>query len=220
MTLFRLERVTMLRGGSVVLDDVTCDVRAGATCVWGASGAGKSTLLRLLNRLADPADGRVLFHGENVRAADVQELRRRVVLAPQLPAPFPGTVAENVLYGPRLARRHVDAAGVLELVALPRSYADRDAARLSVGEQQRLMIARALALEPEVVLLDEPTSALDGAARDAVEETLTHLRDEVDVSLVIVTHDLDQARRLAEWVVELEHGRVLDQGAAAEVLAG
>jgi putative ABC transport system ATP-binding protein len=220
VTLFRLEHVTMRRAGEVVLDDVTCELPAGATCIWGPSGAGKSTLLRLLNRLADPAAGRVLFQGEDVCTLDVLELRRRVVLTPQLPSPFPGTVADNVLYGPRLARRTADVARILDLVALPRSYADRAAARLSVGEQQRLMLGRALALEPDVVLLDEPTSALDGAARDAVEETLAHLRDDVDVSLVIVTHDLDQARRLAEWVVELDAGRVLVAGATTEVLAG
>jgi ABC-type proline/glycine betaine transport system ATPase subunit len=219
VSLFRLEGVTLRRGGATVLDDVDAQIDAGATCVWGPSGAGKSSLLRLLNRLADPDAGRVLFHDEEVRALDPLELRRRVVLAPQLPAPFPGTVADNVLYGPRLAHRGADVARVLDLVALPSSYAEREAARLSVGEQQRLMLARALALEPEVVLLDEPTSALDEAARDAVEETLARLRDEIALSLVIVTHDLAQARRLADWVVELEGGRVRVQGAAREVLA-
>ena len=220
MSLFRLEGVSLRRGRTVVFDGLDCELEVGATCVWGPSGAGKSTLLRFLNRLADPNGGRVLFHGDDVRSLDVLALRRRVVLAPQLPSPFPGTVADNVLYGPRLAHRGADVPRMLELVALPRAYADRDAARLSVGEQQRLMLARALALEPEVVLLDEPTSALDGAAREVVEETLLHLRDEIDVSLVVVTHDLEQARRLADWVVALEDGRVRAQGSAREVLVG
>jgi putative ABC transport system ATP-binding protein len=218
VTLFRLEGISLRRGATVVLDGLDCELGMGATCVWGPSGAGKSTLLRLLNRLADPDRGRVLFHGDDVRSLDVLALRRRVVLAPQLPSPFPGTVADNVLYGPRLAHRSADVPRMLELVALPRAYVDRDAAQLSVGEQQRLMLARALALEPEVILLDEPTSALDETAREVVEETLLHLRDEIDVSLVVVTHDLEQGRRLADWVVALEGGRVRMQGPAREVL--
>jgi ABC-type sulfate/molybdate transport systems ATPase subunit len=124
-----------------------------------------------------------------------------------------------VLYGPRLAGRRANVAQLLDLVALPRAFAARDAATLSVGQQQRLMLARALALEPDALLLDEPTSALDEGAREAVEETLAHLRDEIDVSLVVVTHQLEQARRLAEWVVELRDGHVVAEGSAGELLA-
>ena len=219
MTLFRLEGVTLRRGDAVVLEQCDAQLPAGATCVWGPSGSGKSSLLRLLNRLADPDEGRVLLEGRDVRGLDVLALRRRVVLVQQLPSPLPGTVEDNVRYGPRLAHRAADVARLLELVALPRSLAGRDAATLSVGQQQRLMLARSLALEPEVLLLDEPTSALDEGARDAVEETLAHLRDEIEVSLVVVTHELEQARRLAEWVVELREGRVVAQGPARELLA-
>jgi putative ABC transport system ATP-binding protein len=216
VTLFRLEGVTLRRGGTVVFDGLDCELGVGATCVWGASGAGKSTLLRLLNRLADPDAGRVLFHGEDVRTLDVLDLRRRVVLAPQLPSPFPGTVADNVLYGPRLAHRTADVARVLDLVALPRSYADRDAARLSVGEQQRLTLARALALDPEVVLLDEPTSALDAFAARAVEQVLARLRHK-GLTTVMVSHDLQQARRLADDVVVVVGGVVADAGPVERV---
>jgi ABC-type sulfate/molybdate transport systems ATPase subunit len=126
----------------------------------------------------------------------------------QLPAPIPGTVAANVSYGARLLHRQVDVERLLEHVALPTSYRRRTVTQLSVGEQQRLMLARALALEPEALLLDEPTSALDAVARDAIEATLTHLRDDLGVSLVLVTHDRAQAERLAEHFVELERGRV------------
>jgi len=214
--LFELDRVSASRGGARVLHDVSLTLPEGATCVAGASGSGKSTLLRLLNRLADPAAGRVLHEGRDVRELDPLELRRRAVLVQQLPAPIPGTVADNVSYGARLLRRAVDAERLLEHVALPRAYASRDAFRLSVGEQQRLMLARALALEPQALLLDEPTSALDEAARATVEATLEHLRDDLGVSLVVVTHDFEQAGRLADWFVELEDGRVREAG---EVLA-
>jgi putative ABC transport system ATP-binding protein len=189
------------------LTGVNAELPRGSTCVWGPSGAGKSTLLRLLNRLADPERGRVLFEGRDVRELDPLALRRRAVLVQQLPAPIPGTVGANVAYGARLLHKTVDIEQLLEHVALPADYRRRDVGRLSVGEQQRLMLARALALEPEALLLDEPTSALDAAARDAVEATLVHLR-ELGVSLVLVTHDRAQAERLADHFVELDGGRV------------
>jgi putative ABC transport system ATP-binding protein len=182
--------------------------------VLGPSGAGKSTLLRLLNRLADPDEGRVLFRGEDVSDLDVLELRRRAVLVPQVPAPLPGTVADNVRFGPRLAGREVDVERALSLAELAPDYADRDAGRLSVGEQQRVMLARAVALEPEVLLLDEPTSALDPDARAGVERALLDLRERVRISTVLVTHDRAQAERLATTIVELRDGRARALSAA------
>src|SRR5215204_7052161 len=171
----------------------------------GPSGSGKSTLLRLLNRLADPDEGVVRYHGRDVRELDPLELRRRVALVPQLPAPVEGSVADNVGYGPALAGRSVDAERPLSLAGLGREFAERDASKLSVGEQQRVMLARALALEPEVLLLDEPTAALDEDTKEAVEATLGGL---AAVSLVLVTHERAQAERLATSIIRLEGGRV------------
>jgi putative ABC transport system ATP-binding protein len=185
-----------------VLRGLDLTLGEGPTAVLGPSGSGKSTLLRLLNRLADPDEGTVRFRGEDVCSLDVLELRRRASLVPQLPAPLPGTVADNVRYGPSLRGQEIDAERPLELAGLGSSYADRDASRLSVGEQQRVMLARALALEPEVLLLDEPTSALDERARDGVERTLMELAGG-GLSMIVVTHDRAQAQRLAERVVEL-----------------
>ena len=126
----------------------------------------------------------------------------------------------NVLFGARLMGEDADVPRLLELSGLAPSFAGRDASQLSVGEQQRVMLARALALGPEVLLLDEPTSALDASARDAVEGTLLHLREELDLSYVIVTHDLDQAARLADWVLRLDlGGRAVGHGSARDLLA-
>ena len=196
------------RGGAPVLRGVELTLERGATALLGPSGAGKSTLLRLLNRLADPDSGAVRFQGEDVRSLDPRALRRRACLVPQLPSPLPGTVAYNVGFGPSLVGRGVDPARPLELAGLSSAYADRQASRLSVGEQQRVMLARALALEPEVLLLDEPTSALDEHTRTGVEATLAELGLRTGVSMVVVTHDRGQANRLARRIVNLHDGRI------------
>jgi putative ABC transport system ATP-binding protein len=202
------------RDGRPVLRELALEIGEGSTAVLGPSGVGKSTLLRLLNRLADPDQGRVLFRGQDVRELNVLELRRRAVLVPQVPAPLPGTVADNVRFGPQLAGREADVGRALSLAELAPDYAERDAARLSVGEQQRVMLARAVALEPEVLLLDEPTSALDPDARAGVERALLDLRERVRISTVLVTHDRAQAERLAATIVELRDGRARALSAA------
>jgi putative ABC transport system ATP-binding protein len=217
--LFELRSVSLTRGGRVVLDGVSAGIPAGAAAIVGPSGAGKSTLLRLLNRLADPDSGDVSYRGEPLTGYDPLALRRQVALVPQLPALLEGTVESNLAYAAGLAGEGLDAPRCLRLAGLDPAYADRDVAKLSVGEQQRAMLARALAQRPEVLLLDEPTSALDHAARDAIEAALAELRRELEISVVLVTHDPEQARRLSEWVVRLEAGRVVGCGALAEVLA-
>ncbi len=195
--LFELRGVWASRQGRDVLRDLSLDIGPGATAVVGPSGAGKSTLLRLLNRLADPDRGTIRYAGRDVCDFEPRDLRRRASLVAQLPAPLPGTVAENVRYGPALCDREADVPGSLERAGLGIAYAEREAADLSVGEQQRVMLARALALEPDVLLLDEPTAALDQRSRTAIEVTLVRLVQEAGVSLVVVTHDHAQAARLA-----------------------
>jgi putative ABC transport system ATP-binding protein len=207
--LFELNRVTFSRAGRVVLEDVSATIPRGASAVAGPSGCGKSTLLRLLNRLADPDKGSVTYSGRDVREYDVLELRRDVCLVPQLPALLDDTVEGNIGFAARLAGCDGDCNRLLTLVGLDSSFAGRDASKLSVGEQQRVMLARALALEPQVLLLDEPTSALDEDAKAAVESTLLELRRRLDISLVLVTHDVGQAGRMADWVLRLESGRVV-----------
>jgi putative ABC transport system ATP-binding protein len=216
--LFELRDVVVVREGREVLRGLSTRLPEGASCVAGPSGCGKSTLLRLLNRLTDPRRGEVGYRGRDVRELEVLSLRREVCLVPQLPALLEGSVADNVRYGAGLAGRDQDLDRVLGLAGLDPGYAERDSSRLSVGEQQRVMLARALALEPRVLLLDEPTSALDAEARGAVEETLYELRERLEISIVLVTHDFGQARRLADWVVRLDAGRVVAEGPARELI--
>src|SRR5256714_8353801 len=145
--LFVLREVTYRRGGRVILPALTVELEEGMTALVGPSGAGKSTLLRLLNRLADPDSGTVHYRGRDVRDYDVLELRREIALVAQLPALLPGTVAENVAYGPQLCGRKCDIGQALTLAGLDSTFVKRPAPELSVGEQQRLMPARALALK-------------------------------------------------------------------------
>lgn len=196
------------RDDRTILDDLSFTIDEGATCIAGPSGAGKSTLLRLLNRLTDPDGGSVLYQGRDVRDHDVLALRREVGLVPQVPALLDGTVTDNVSFGPRLAGQQADVATALRLAGLDDGFAERPAARLSVGEQQRVMLARALALEPKVLLLDEPTSALDERSKAAVEATLLGLRERLALSFVFVTHERAQAKRLAAQILWLQDGQL------------
>ena len=216
---FELRDVSLSRGGQQVLHEVSAEIPPGTTSVVGPSGAGKSTLLRLLNRLADPDRGTIAYNGRGLADYDPLKLRREVSLVPQLPALADGSVADNIGFAAELAEREPDCNRNLRLAGLDDSFADRDVTRLSVGEQQRAMLARALAQHPQVLLLDEPTSALDEATRDAIEQTLTHLRREIDVSIVLVSHDPEQARRLGDWVLRLEKGRLVESGPVERVLA-
>jgi putative ABC transport system ATP-binding protein len=210
-SLFDLDGISLSRGGKQVLKGVSAQLPEGASAVVGPSGCGKSTLLRLLNRLADPDAGSISYRSRALSSYEVLGLRREVCLVPQLPALLEGTVAGNVSFAARLAGREPDTDRLLELAGLDSSFADRDAARLSVGEQQRVMLARTLALEPSVLLLDEPTSALDEAARDSVEATLLDLRARLGLSFVLVTHDLAQANRMADSFLSLDNGCVVDE---------
>jgi putative ABC transport system ATP-binding protein len=208
--LFELRDVRLARGGRQVLDGLSAEIPTGVTALVGPSGSGKSTVLRLLNRLSDPDSGSVRYRDRDVRELDPLELRCEVSLVPQLPALLPGTVAENVAFAVDLAGAEPDLERALGLAGHTPDYAERDVGKLSVGERQRAMLARALAQTPRVLLLDVPTSALDPEARGAVETTIGRLESELDVSIVIVTHDHDQARRLATRAIGIERGRATE----------
>jgi ABC-type methionine transport system ATPase subunit len=172
----------------------------------GPSGAGKSTLLRTINRLIELSSGEVYLDGEPTSGLDVLELRRRVGMVFQIPALFGGSVEQAVLYGAGLWGKDEDPRRLLEMVGLSASLAERDPQALSVGQQQRVSIARALALGPEALLLDEPTSALDEAARRRIEELVTDLNARLGLTMVFVSHDLSQVERVAGRVVLMSEG--------------
>ena len=201
--LFELREVGLDRGGRAVLDGFSAEIPEGATAIVGPSGAGKSTLLRLLNRLADPDCGEISYRGRPLGSYEPLALRREVSLVPQLPALLDGTVESNLRYAAELAGEELELEPTLRRAGLDTSFAERDVRKLSVGEQQRAMLGRALAQRPAVLLLDEPTSALDHAARDTIEAALAELRRELEISIVLVSHDPEQARRLGDRVLEM-----------------
>ncbi|MCP4574352.1 MAG: phosphate ABC transporter ATP-binding protein [bacterium] len=216
--------LALRRGGRRVLDRVDLEVAPGTVAaVAGPSGGGKSSILRCVNRLLEPPAGTVHVDGRDVTAGDPVELRRRVGMVFQQPVALPGTVAENVRFGPAQVDRlltDTQLAELLELSGLEPALADRPADELSGGQVQRVALARCLANEPSVLLLDEPTSALDPAARNAVEEALGRIVAERGVTALLVTHDLEQARRVAQRLYLLAGGKVVESGAPAAMLDG
>jgi ABC-type methionine transport system ATPase subunit len=208
-----------------VLRDVTAEIPSGRMCLLlGASGSGKSTLLRLLNRLDDPDGGEIRLDGAPLGDMPVVTLRRQVALVGQQPAPFSGTVAENVGYGPRLQglpKPEIEerVREALRRVGLGEELLGREAERLSVGQQQRVCLARALALRPKALLLDEPTSALDPASARVIVETVATLQRDLGLTVVYVTHRLEEARALGGMALILVAGEVVEAGETALLLA-
>jgi putative ABC transport system ATP-binding protein len=193
--------------GNLRLRDVTGEIPAvGITAIVGPSGSGKSTLLRCCNRLVVPARGTVRYRGTDLATLDPLALRRKVAMVFQRPTPFRGTGFDNLRVPvPSLGRAR--ARELLAHVRLDASFLDRDATTLSGGEAQRLCLARALVLEPEVVLMDEVTSSVDPGARLALEELARDLAHH-GTAVLWVTHDLQQARRLADHVMIVVEGRI------------
>jgi phosphate transport system ATP-binding protein len=231
-----VESVWLAYGERWVVRDVSLAVRQGEIlALIGASGSGKTTLLRSLNRLTEVTagaarSGQITLDGEEIHELEVNGLRRRVSMVFQQPNPFPMSIFDNVAYalaehparGGRRRRRTSKieraVADALQRAGLYDEVADdlsRSALRLSGGQQQRLCIARALAAEPEVLLLDEPCSALDPISTATIEQLIVTLRE--SVAVVIVTHNLQQAQRVADHVAFMHLGELVEYGTSEQI---
>ena len=192
-----------------VLRGVSLAVRRGElVTIMGPSGAGKSTLLRLIDRLSEADAGAILVDAVDIRSLDPRELRRRVGMVFQIPVAFRGSVRDNIAFGKRLWGTGVDVDALAAETAIPPELLDAEAGNLSVGEKQRMSIARALANEPEALLLDEPTSSLDKAAAEKVESLLLRLQAELGLTMLWVTHSREQSRRISRHNLILEDGKL------------
>ena len=217
----RIEGLGRSVSGKVILENITLDAAHGEVlALVGPSGSGKSSLLRLLNRLDEPTSGTVWLDGVDYRTVPPRELRRRVGMMLQHAYLFPGTVADNIRFGPaqrgeQLAEEQL--AQLLVQVGLP-GFASRDVAELSGGEAQRVSLARILANRPSVLLLDEPTSALDESLKLRVERLILEVAALHSLTCLWVTHDQAEARRVAGRVAVIEASRLVRSGLAEEVL--
>lgn len=227
--ILNIRDLTVTARGTLILDRISLQAHRGQVLgIIGPSGAGKSTLLRAINRTLElqpgyRVKGGIYFHGHDIHHSDVDPdtLRQRIGMIFQQPVVFPTTIAKNVLFGASRLRRlnKTERADLLEVslreAALWDEVKDRlhdSALRLSIGQQQRLCLARTLALDPEVILMDEPTSSLDSKATEAIEERILAMK--ATRCVVLVTHNLGQARRVTDWVACLcadkGHGELLE----------
>jgi osmoprotectant transport system ATP-binding protein len=213
--------------GTVAVGDLSMKVGTGQITVFvGPSGCGKTTALRMVNRMIEPTAGRILIDGEDVTARPEAELRREIGYVIQGAGLFPHrTVLDNVATVPILqgvTRRDArsSALGLLERVGLPANLGERYPSQLSGGQQQRVGVARALAADPPVLLMDEPFSAVDPVVRDDLQQELLRLQSELGKTIVLVTHDIDEAIRLGDEVAVFAQGARLAQFASpADLLA-
>ncbi len=225
--MIELRQVRKAFGATRAIDDVSLAIGRGElVALIGASGSGKSTLLKMINRLVEHDSGMILFQGEEIRSFRAEDLRRRMGYVIQSIGLFPHwSVARNiatvpVLLGWTAARV---AARVDELLALlnldPALYRERWPHQLSGGQQQRVGVARALAADPEVLLMDEPFGALDPLTRESLQQELARIHKASGKTIVLVTHDIEEALRLATRIVLVDHGRIVQDGTPAQLLA-
>ncbi|XP_077238380.1 ABC transporter I family member 17-like [Tasmannia lanceolata] len=212
---FRVQKLTKRSDtGGVILSEVSMDIQKGSVVgIIGPSGSGKSTLLRALNRLWEPEPGSVFLDGQDICDLEVLSLRRKVGMLFQLPVLFEGTVADNVRYGPQLQGKKLtdeEVSKLLTFADLDFSFATKSASELSVGQAQRVALARTLANEPEVLLLDEPTSALDPISTQNIEDAIVKLKQTRALTTVIVSHSIKQIQRVADIACLLVQGEIVE----------
>ena len=213
--------------GTLAVEDFTCTLPSRKTTVFvGSSGCGKTTLLRMINRMVEPTSGQILIDGEDVAQQDKVKLRRSIGYVLQASGLLPHRkVVDNVATVPMLngvakSPAREAALELLDKVGLDRGLADRYPRQLSGGQQQRVGVARALAADPNILLMDEPFGAVDPIVREDLQVELNRLQREFDKTIVFVTHDIDEAFVLADQVVILSKGgRIAQAGTPAEILA-
>lgn len=218
--LFELTNVQLVKKGQTILQDITFTVQPGELVgVAGPSGAGKSSLLRLLNLLHSPSGGTIRYQGRDIMTLDPLKLRRQVSYVPQKPFLFGRTVRDNLVYpyGLRHELPNLQEIGdYLQRANLSAKILDQNNGDLSGGEQQRVALVRALLTKPQVLLLDEVTAALDEDNIATLERLITTERAARQLTVLLISHNMAQLRRLAETVLFMEQGRLRYWGAAAE----
>lgn len=225
--MIEIENATKIYGTTPVVNDVTLTVPPRTICaIMGRSGSGKTTLMRMINRLVTPSSGRIKIDGEDVTGIPAHELRRHIGYAIQGHGLFPHrSVGENIATVPGLLgwERGKIAARIDELLALfkldPARFRNRMPHELSGGEQQRVGVARALAAEPNILLMDEPFGALDPVIRASAQDDLIAIQKKTGTTIVLVTHDMEEAIKLGQRIAVMDKGRILQCAEPADIIA-
>lgn len=221
MIVIELKNIVKSYGEKEVLNIESLKISRGKICgIMGPSGAGKSTLLRIINGLEKPTSGSICFDGKKVSFPPELSLRRRMTMVFQKPVLFSTTVYNNVIYGLKVRGREnrQKVLQAIEFVGL-KGMEKRNALSLSGGEAQRIALARAIVLEPELLLLDEPTANLDPANVEIIENLLLELNSKKNTTILIVTHNIFQAKRISEEVVFMKNGFVIEKGPTNKVFS-
>lgn len=225
--MIELDDVSKYFGNEAAVDGISVSIPAGSLCVLvGTSGCGKSTTLRMINRLIEHSAGEIRIDGHQIRSFNEQTLRRRIGYAIQNTGLFPHwTVARNIGVVPRLlkwdrSRIRTRVEELMSMLGLDiHEFADKYPHQLSGGQAQRVGVARALAADPDILLMDEPFGALDPITRAALQTELLRIQSRIRKTIVFVTHDMDEALRLADRIVVMQAGRIVQQGVPSEILA-
>lgn len=224
--MIRFEHVSKRYGRDTVLDDISFTIKRGEFVVLiGPSGCGKTTTLRTINRLIEPNKGRIFIDGKDIAEVNPVELRRTIGYVIQQIGLFPNmTVEQNIAIVPKLLKYPKPkwqkiVRDLLELVAMPyEEYAHKYPSELSGGQQQRIGVLRALAASPPIVLMDEPFGALDPITRDSLQEEVKRIQKKLKKTIVFVTHDMEEALRLADTIVFMNHGKIIQMASPEEML--
>ncbi|KWW17348.1 glycine/betaine ABC transporter ATP-binding protein [Peribacillus simplex] len=224
--MLKIENVSKIyKGGKKAVKNISLDIKKGEfICFIGPSGCGKTTTMKMINRLIEPSEGQILINGENIMDKDPVQLRREIGYVIQQIGLFPHmTILENITLVPKLLkweeqRKKERALELLQLVDMGPEYLERYPHELSGGQQQRIGVLRALASNPPLILMDEPFGALDPITRDALQEEFKNLQRTLNKTIVFVTHDMDEAIKLADRIVILKGGEIVQVGTPDEIL--
>ncbi|EHQ2621961.1 betaine/proline/choline family ABC transporter ATP-binding protein [Enterococcus faecalis] len=204
------------KGGKVAVDDINLSFDKGEfICFIGTSGSGKTTSMRMLNRMTNPSKGKILIDGQDIQKINPVELRRQIGYVIQNIGLMPHmTIRENIVLVPKLLKVPVEernkiAEKMIDLVELPREMLDRYPNELSGGQQQRIGVVRALAANQDIILMDEPFGALDPITRDSLQDLVKDLQERLGKTIVFVTHDMDEALKLANKIAIMSEGKVI-----------
>lgn len=224
--MIRFENVKKVYRDTEVIENLSFEVQKGEFVVFiGESGCGKTTTMKMINRLIEPTSGKVYINNEDITTVNPIELRKNIGYVIQRVGLFPHmTVGENIEIVPLLKnwdaeKRSIRAKELLDLVGLPAlEYYSRFPHELSGGQQQRIGIARALAINPDIILMDEPFSALDPITREQLQDEMSRLQEELDKTIILVSHDMDEAIKLADKIAVMQEGKIVQYDSPEEIL--